>query len=115
MGVRGAKQILPQDGALALHGTALTPSPRDVMAGSRSRAQAPPCEPPWPHVENGPKAPHRAEGVIKQVVRKESDFHNILVSRMCSRNARYEHHLTYPSTSGISLAFFVKNFRQAEM
>lgn len=76
MGVRGAKQILPQDGALALHGTALTPSPRDVMAGSRSRAQAPPCEPPWPHVENGPKAPHRAEGVIKQVVRKDSDFHN---------------------------------------
>ena len=33
-------------------------------------------ESPWPHVEDSLKAPQRAEGVIKQVGRKESDSHN---------------------------------------
>lgn len=80
MGVRGAKQIpLPQDGASASQGMAPTPSPRDVTAASRNRTERRRVSlgaSPWPHVEDSPKAPQRAERVLKQVGRKESDSHN---------------------------------------
>lgn len=117
-GSEAPSRPLPQDGASDLHGEAPTPRPRDMTAGSGSRTRAPLCEPGRAALASRgkrAKSSPQSRGCHQAGGEKREWLPQHLVSRKCPRNARYEHHLTYPSISSISLAFFVKNFRPAEM
>lgn len=103
-GSEAPSRSVPQDGASASHGVALTPRPRDMTAGSGSRTRAPLCEPgraalasrgEWAKSAPQSRGSHQAGGEKRERLPQQ------LVSRKCPRNARYGHHLTYPSTSSI--------------